>query len=206
VFWTPTAATTLAANTTFFGTDIDAAGITIGDTILWTGRALAFGGTVSTVRDTITAPSCGGGGGGGGVGGSVTTFDQVCINNTLIQRTFVNGVAVAQTPIGPCTSGPFFFTGTATPVPSIAPAVMATPAPSTATPAPSTATPAPSTATPAPSASPAVVVVPAPFGLLPSTATDENALGFLILPLVIIGFLVLYLVARARRRRARPAA
>lgn len=58
VFWTPSAATTLAANTTFLGTDIDPAGITIGDTVPWTGRALAFGGTVSTVRDTITVPSC----------------------------------------------------------------------------------------------------------------------------------------------------
>ncbi len=57
VFWTPTAATTLGANTTFIGTDIDAAGITIGSTVTWTGRALAFGGTVSTDADTITVPT-----------------------------------------------------------------------------------------------------------------------------------------------------
>src|SRR3989344_7861448 len=57
VFWTPIAATTLGANTTFKGTVIDASGITIGSTVAWTGRALAFGGTVSTNADTITVPS-----------------------------------------------------------------------------------------------------------------------------------------------------
>lgn len=60
VFWTPTAATTLGANSTFVGTDIDDAGITIGSTVGWTGRALAFGGTVSTDVDTITVPTCAG--------------------------------------------------------------------------------------------------------------------------------------------------
>ncbi len=57
VFWTPTAATTLGANTTFKGTDIDDAGITIGSTVTWIGRALAFGGTISTDVDTITVPT-----------------------------------------------------------------------------------------------------------------------------------------------------
>ncbi len=58
VFWTPGAATTLGANSTFTGTDIDASGITIGNEVTWTGKALAFGGTVSTDADTITAPNC----------------------------------------------------------------------------------------------------------------------------------------------------
>ncbi|MFA6354062.1 MAG: ice-binding family protein [Candidatus Paceibacterota bacterium] len=58
VFWTPTAATTLGANSTFAGTDIDASGITIGSNVMWTGRALAFGGTVTTDTDTITVPTC----------------------------------------------------------------------------------------------------------------------------------------------------
>jgi hypothetical protein len=58
IFWTPAQATTLAANTTFFGTVIDASGITIGSTTSWTGRALAFGGTVTTDTDTITVPTC----------------------------------------------------------------------------------------------------------------------------------------------------
>jgi len=53
VFWTPGEATTLGANSTFIGTDIDAAGITIGSTVTWRGRALAFGGTVTTDTDTI---------------------------------------------------------------------------------------------------------------------------------------------------------
>lgn len=72
VFWTPTAATTLAATSTFGGTDIDASGITIGSTVTWPGRALAFGGTVSTSVDTITVPTCTtpGGTGAGGSGGT----------------------------------------------------------------------------------------------------------------------------------------
>jgi hypothetical protein len=58
VWWTPGGATTLGDNSNFLGTDIDASGITVGNVIGWTGRALAFGGTVSTSRDTITAPTC----------------------------------------------------------------------------------------------------------------------------------------------------
>ncbi|MDO8565904.1 MAG: ice-binding family protein [Candidatus Moranbacteria bacterium] len=58
VFWAPTGATTLGANTTFKGTVIDAAGITIGSTVGWVGRALAFGGTISTDTDTISSTSC----------------------------------------------------------------------------------------------------------------------------------------------------
>ena len=58
VFWTPSAATTLAANTTFAGTVISNAGITVGANTTWTGRALSFGGTDTTDTDTITVPSC----------------------------------------------------------------------------------------------------------------------------------------------------
>jgi hypothetical protein len=59
IWWTPTAATTLGANSVFAGTDISAAGITIGNLAVWTGRALAFGGTVTTSRNTInTVPAC----------------------------------------------------------------------------------------------------------------------------------------------------
>lgn len=59
VFWTPTEATTLGADSTFKGTNIDAAGITLGNNVSWIGRALAFGGTVTTdIDDTITAPTC----------------------------------------------------------------------------------------------------------------------------------------------------
>ncbi len=59
VFWIPTAATTLGAVTAFKGTVIDDAGITIGDTVSWIGRALAFASTVTTptTNATITVPS-----------------------------------------------------------------------------------------------------------------------------------------------------
>lgn len=58
VFWTPSAATTLAANTSFAGTIIGNAGVTVGANTTWIGRSLAFGGTVTTDTDTITVPSC----------------------------------------------------------------------------------------------------------------------------------------------------
>lgn len=57
VFWTPTA-TTLGANSTFLGNDIDPSGITVGAGANWVGRALAFGGTVTTDTNAITAPTC----------------------------------------------------------------------------------------------------------------------------------------------------
>lgn len=55
-FWTPTAATTLGANTTFIGTIIDNANaITVGANTIWTGRALSLGaGVVTTDTNTIT--------------------------------------------------------------------------------------------------------------------------------------------------------
>ncbi|MDB5187157.1 MAG: hypothetical protein JWM07_629 [Candidatus Saccharibacteria bacterium] len=58
VWWTPTQATSLGANSTFAGTDIDAAGITVGNNVTWNGQALAFGGTATTDSDTFTSPTC----------------------------------------------------------------------------------------------------------------------------------------------------
>ncbi len=55
VFWTPTAATTLGANTTFVGTVIDDSGITVGANTVWNGRALAFAATITTDTDTINS-------------------------------------------------------------------------------------------------------------------------------------------------------
>jgi uncharacterized repeat protein (TIGR01451 family) len=55
VFWTPGAGTTIGANNNFTGTIIDASGITVGSTTTWNGRALAFGGTVTTDTDTISS-------------------------------------------------------------------------------------------------------------------------------------------------------
>jgi len=58
VFWTPTQATSMEANTHFEGTVIDAAGVTVGASSTWRGRALSYGGTVTTDTDTITVPTC----------------------------------------------------------------------------------------------------------------------------------------------------
>jgi hypothetical protein len=58
IWWTPTQGTTLGENSLFAGIDIDASGVTVGDSVTWVGRALAFGGTVTTDNDTITAPTC----------------------------------------------------------------------------------------------------------------------------------------------------
>lgn len=58
VWWTPTAGTTLGANSTFFGTDIDASGVAIGNNVTWVGQALTFGGTVSTDSDTVSMATC----------------------------------------------------------------------------------------------------------------------------------------------------
>lgn len=64
VFWAPVGAATIGANAalsptpTFVGNILAAAGITIGHFAHLTGRALAFGGTVTTDANTITAPSC----------------------------------------------------------------------------------------------------------------------------------------------------
>ena len=64
VYWAPVGATTLGANAalsptpTFVGNILDAAGITIGHFANLTGRALAFGGTVTTDAVTITVPAC----------------------------------------------------------------------------------------------------------------------------------------------------
>lgn len=64
LFWVPVGATTLGPNAalsptpTFSGNILDAAGITVGHFANLTGRALAFGGTVTTDANTITVPTC----------------------------------------------------------------------------------------------------------------------------------------------------
>jgi hypothetical protein len=58
VYWAPIGAATLGATAPFAGSILDAAGITIGQATTLTGRALAFGGTVTTANDTITVPTC----------------------------------------------------------------------------------------------------------------------------------------------------
>jgi hypothetical protein len=56
VFWAPMAATTFGANANFAGSVFDAAGITFGHLAALTGRALAFGGTVTADANSITVP------------------------------------------------------------------------------------------------------------------------------------------------------
>ena len=105
VFWAPNGATTLGANSTFAGTDIDASGITIGSTITWTGRALAFGGTVSTTTDTITS---------------------ACTPGTTPTPTSTPTVTLTPTPIQ---SGPTLTpTATPTPTPTVTPTPYVFPA------------------------------------------------------------------------------
>jgi Ice-binding-like len=60
VNWGLAGAATLGANTAFVGNILDAAGITIGQNASLTGRALAFGGTVTVplTPATITVPIC----------------------------------------------------------------------------------------------------------------------------------------------------
>jgi len=58
VWWTPVQATTLGATSTFVGNAIDPAGITIGNNVNWVGKALAFGGTVTTTADTLSTSLC----------------------------------------------------------------------------------------------------------------------------------------------------
>ncbi|QJR16711.1 IPTL-CTERM sorting domain-containing protein [Usitatibacter palustris] len=64
VYWAPVGAATLGANAaasatpTFQGNILSAAGVTIGHFANLTGRALAFGGTVTTDANTITVPTC----------------------------------------------------------------------------------------------------------------------------------------------------
>ncbi|MFI5405924.1 MAG: ice-binding family protein [Nitrososphaerales archaeon] len=99
VFWTPTAATTLGADSKFIGTDIDASGITVGSTVTWTGRALAFGGTVSTDIDTITVPTCQTPP-NGVVGGTIIPIDMTSLfvvgamTNAFWMMPTIGGVAV----------------------------------------------------------------------------------------------------------------
>jgi len=57
VFWAPVGATTLGATSSFVGNILDAAGITIGLNAALAGRALAFGGTVTTNASSITVPA-----------------------------------------------------------------------------------------------------------------------------------------------------
>lgn len=100
VFWTPGGATTLGANSTFLGTDVDPAGINIGNITGWVGRALAFGGTVSTSADTISATTC-----------STSTSTTTTTPTPVTTTTPVATTTVTTTPVATPTT-----TASATPV------------------------------------------------------------------------------------------
>ena len=76
VYWTPGQAVTLGADTVFAGTIIDASGITTGNNTVWTGRALAFGGTVTMDTDSIALPVC-------GINGTLTNTPSATVTETL---------------------------------------------------------------------------------------------------------------------------
>ena len=62
IWWTASpgsALSTLGADSIFKGTYLDSSGITLASNVAWTGRALTFGGVVTTsINDTITVPTC----------------------------------------------------------------------------------------------------------------------------------------------------
>ncbi len=107
VFWAPTAATTLGANSTFFGTIIDAAGITMGSGATVSGRALAAGGTVTTDSNAIAIPgACAPSAAlpsirvtkisNGGVGSFDFSGNNGFANQSIVTLTSGNGVAGAR--------------------------------------------------------------------------------------------------------------
>jgi len=103
VYWAPNGATTIGANTDFVGNILDPAGITIGENATLAGRALAFGGTVSTDKNTITAP-------------------PLCEFTLGLLKTVSGGTATAGqftlTATGDASTGPTVITGT-TPVTAV---------------------------------------------------------------------------------------
>lgn len=62
VWWTASSGSVLSAlgaDSIFKGTYLDSSGITLGSNVAWSGRALTFGGVVTTnINDTITVPTC----------------------------------------------------------------------------------------------------------------------------------------------------
>lgn len=95
VFWTPTEATTLGSDSVFVGTDIDAAGITLGANVNWTGRALSFGGTVTTAPgDVISFLTC-----SVPVITPVTPVTPVATTTTITPVTVVATTTVTVTPV-----------------------------------------------------------------------------------------------------------
>jgi hypothetical protein len=89
VFWAPAGAATLGANAapspvpTFSGSILDAAGVTLGHFANVTGRALAFGGTVTTDADTVAVPTCAPFVGGGTEVPTISEWSMVALGALL---------------------------------------------------------------------------------------------------------------------------
>ena len=98
VWWTPTQATTLGADSTFFGTNIDASGITLSNNVTWEGQALAFGGTVTTDNDTLTSPTCDTSRGATPAASTITPgLPKTGTNTTTVSATHVVVAALVST-------------------------------------------------------------------------------------------------------------
>lgn len=96
VNWTAIGATTIGANTgpslvtpTFIGNIFDAAGISLGHFANLTGRALAFGGTVTTDANTITVPVC-------STGAAVPTLSQWAMITLSLLLALAGAVAMRR--------------------------------------------------------------------------------------------------------------
>jgi ice-binding like protein/exosortase sorting signal-containing protein len=95
VNWTAIGATSLGANAalsptpTFIGNIFDAAGITIGHFANVTGRALAFGGTVTADANTITVPTC-------STGAAVPTLSQWAMITLSLLLALAGAVAMRR--------------------------------------------------------------------------------------------------------------
>ncbi|MCG6551886.1 MAG: DUF3494 domain-containing protein [Candidatus Magnetominusculus sp. LBB02] len=109
VFWAPAAATTLAANSTFSGTIIDDAGITIGANSLVTGRLMASGGTITINSDTVTVP-----------GACSSTTTSLGLLTTVSGGSAVTGDFTLKA-LGDSTTGPTLITGTSPVTAALAP-------------------------------------------------------------------------------------
>ncbi len=156
--------------------------------VFWQVGSSATIGTGSAFKGTILALT------------SITVTTGATVDGRVLAR---NGAVTLDTNTitrSTCAVAP---TPAPTAVPTAVPTFGPTPGPS-ATPS---ATPAPS-ATPSAAPTSAATATPTPrIPSLPSTATlEDGTLLYLILPILVIIFLALYLVARARRRRAPPAA
>ena len=161
------------------------------------GSSSTFGGTILALT-SITVNS------GVNVNGRVLARNG---DVTLISDSITRSTCAAAEVVTPPATGAPASTATVGPTATVTPTLAPTLAPSLAP------TPAPTAApTLAPTAAPIAAATVAPkasgvsgFAALPSTSTvEDTSVVFSFFPLVIIAFFVLYLIARARRRRVPP--